>query len=475
MTPRAIQLAAGLASLLATLPVAAQEAAATTPLTLDAVLRSVDDSFPLLEAARREQDAAAGALQSAEGAFDPALRLRGSVIAGGYYEYLRGDVSIQQPTQLWGATFFAGYRLGRGLSSPGFPDYYGQYETNEVGEVRGGVQLPLWRNGPIDSRRAGVRRAELGQPIASLNVEAATLLYRRAAADKYWDWVAAGRRVSIVRSLLDLATARNDGINLRVERGDLPAIERNDNLRVVAQRRGSLVSAERGLQRAAIELSLFLRDARGGTVMPTTSQLPAELPAALAPSQAEIDADTRAALERRPEVRRLHAQRAQIEIDREFARNQMMPAVDVVLSASQDLGAGPYQRRGPDIEAGLTLEIPILNRTARGRLEVARAGLARIDEQLRFARDRIGADVRDALSALETARQRAEIAAQELEVARGVAAAERTNFEMGNSTILAVNLREQAAAEAALREVDARADFQRALAFYRAATARPAR
>jgi hypothetical protein len=53
-----------------------------------------------------------------------------------------------------------------------------------------------------------------------------------------------------------------------------------------------------------------------------------------------------------------------------------------------------------------------------------------------------------------------------------VEAAERTNFDLGNSTILAVNLREQASAEAASREVDARADFHRAVAAYLAAAAR---
>lgn len=451
-------------------PPAAQSA---EPLALDMVLRAVDASFPLLEAARQERDSAEGSLRAAEGAFDPSLQLRGTAIVGGYYEYVRGDLTLRQPTQLWGATLFAGYRIGRGISSGGIPDYYGNYETNEAGEVRAGVQVPLLRNGPIDSRRAGIRRAELGRPIASLNVESASLLYRRGAAEKYWDWVAAGRRLAIARSLLTLATERNQAIAARVERGDLPAIERNDNLRVVAQRRGRVVSAERGLQRAAIELSLYFRDAEGRTIMPTEAQLPADLPEPTPLSPASVADDREAALARRPEVRRLTAQRAQVEVDRELASNQMMPAIDVSLAASQDLGEGAYQRARPDVEASLMLDIPILNRVARGRLEVARAGLARLDEQLRYARDRVLADVRDALSAVETALERAELATQERDIARTVAASERTNFELGNSTILSVNLREQAAAEAALRVVDARADYHKAVAAYRAATARP--
>ncbi len=459
-------------------PVARAQTAATTeaapaaPLTLDAVLRAVDDDFPLLEAARREQEAADGALLSAEGAFDPQVRLRAATVAGGYYEYARGDLTVQQPTRLWGTTFFAGYRLGRGLSSGGIPDYYGFYETNAGGEVRAGVQVPLLRDGPIDARRAGIRRAELGRPIAELGVEMAALQYRRAAADRYWEWVAAGRKLRIARALLDLATARNEGISVRVDRGDLPAIERTDNLRVVAQRRGGAVSAERALQRAAIELSLFLRDARGEAILPSDARLPDDLPDVSPLSPATIADDIRSAPARRPELRRLNAQRAQFEVDRDLARNQMLPAVDVVVSASQDIGSGSSTRSSPEVDASLLLDVPILNRPARGRLEVARANLSRLDEQLRFQRDRILADLRDARSAVDAALQRAELAAQELSVARQVEAAERTNFELGNSTILAVNLREQASAEAASREVDARADFHRAMAAYLAAAAR---
>jgi outer membrane protein TolC len=232
------------------------------------------------------------------------------------------------------------------------------------------------------------------------------------------------------------------------------------------------VSAERALQRAAIELSLFLRDARGEAILPSDARLPDDLPDVSPLSPATIADDIRSAPARRPELRRLNAQRAQFEVDRDLARNQMLPAVDVVVSASQDIGAGSSTRSSPEVDASLLLDVPILNRPARGRLEVARANLSRLDEQLRFQRDRILADLRDARSAVDAALQRAELAALELSVARQVEAAERTNFDLGNSTILAVNLREQASAEAASREVDARADFHRAIAAYLAAAAR---
>ena len=49
---------------------------------------------------------------------------------------------------------------------------------------------------------------------------------------------------------------------------------------------------------------------------------------------------------------------------------------------------------------------------------------------------------------------------------------ERTRFERGDGTLLFVNLREQAAADAALLELEALAEYHRAAADLRAATGR---
>jgi hypothetical protein len=54
-------------------------------------------------------------------------------------------------------------------------------------------------------------------------------------------------------------------------------------------------------------------------------------------------------------------------------------------------------------------------------------------------------------------------------VARLLATQEMRRFEAGEGTLLLVNLREQAAAEAALRNIDALAEWHKALAARRAA------
>jgi cobalt-zinc-cadmium efflux system outer membrane protein len=448
-------------------------ATTTEPLELQSVLDSVEHHYPLIEAARRDQQIAEADLQSARGAFDPAVRVRADGAPLGYYQNGRVDVSLEAPTPAWGTTFFTGYRASFG----NFPVYDGKYETNQYGEVRVGVSVPLLRNGSIDRRRAGITRAELSVPMSSAATRQARIEAARAGSFRYWEWVAAGQRLRVAQTLLTLAQKRDQAMTERVRAGDLARIERVDNHRAVLSRQGAVVAATRGLQAAAIELSIYLRDERGWPLVVDSRRLPQSFPPA-PPGQDEQDParrgrDTSVALKNRPELERLRLQAEQLRVDRDLAKNQGLPAIDLVAMVSHDFGPGSPTRVPTVIEGGVSVDIPTLNRAARGRRQAAEAGMARLDAQSRLAADRIGAEVADALSALAASRERVRLIHEELQLAHEVEEAERTRFTLGDSNILTVNLREQASAEAALREIDALLDNHRAQAAYRAALALP--
>lgn len=437
-------------------------------LTLDQVLLSVDQSFPLLVAAARDVEDARGAELAADGGFDPSLK------ASGVYEPISGyprqyfTVQADQPTPLWGTTFFAGYRYGSGK----FPVYDGKLDTNDYGEARGGARIPLWRDGPIDRRRASIKQAELGVALAKLSVDQARIEARRLASLRYWDWVAAGRKVGILDAWLALAVARDAALAARAERGDIPEIDRTENQRTILQRQAAVVAAERDLLQAAMELSLYLRGADRAPVIASKDRLPAELPPGSPADVRGGPAEEERAIARRPDVKRFELARDRSRIEADLARNQQKPAIDLTLYGARQFGPGDPVRGEPVVGAALVLDIPILNRVQSGRERSADAIAARNEAQRTFARDRVVADVRSAVAAIEAAQRRATMAESESRVATLLAEAELRRFDLGESTLLLVNLREQASAEARVREVDARADYHRALASYRAATAR---
>lgn len=446
------------------LPQATVGALARAPaeLGLDEVLAAAERAYPAIVAAELERRVAAGELESAEGGFDASWKARATLTPLGYYDNVRAETTVEKPTALWGASAFAGWKLGTGE----FPVYDGRLQTLDHGELRAGVQVPLWRNGPIDRRRANLERARLGLQLAELSITQQKIELRRAATQRYWGWVAAGRRVVIGAELLANVERRDAGIALRVETGDLPPIERVENQRALEQRRAGLVQAQRGLEQAAIELGLFLRGARGEPTLPGPERLPAAFPE-LASDSSEPLGDLRIARERRPEAQSLDLQRQQQEIELDYAHNQLAPAIDVQVAAARDFG--PPRAARPDlsetvVEASVLIELPIQTRLMRGRVEVALANTERLRARERLAGDRIDADVRDAHSAIGAARARIEATRREVALALELEAGERSRFEQGDSNLLLVNLREQQTAEALLREVDALLDYHRAQA-----------
>ncbi len=437
------------------------------PVGLPEVLDSIERTHPTIAASRRDGDVAKGDVRAAAGGFDTAFRTRAAGTPAGYYRSFRVDSMLEQPTPLWGSTVFAGYRLGRGDVA----DYDGKLLTNELGEARLGLVVPALRNGSIDRRRANLERADIGQRGADAGIGAAILDTKRTGALRYWEWVAAGARTKIADSLLEVALRRDEQIAKRVEHGDLPPIERQENARSILQRQSQKVAQDRAFQQASIELSQFLRSASGVPIVPG----PGKVPVLEAPTSwpvESLDAAIAAAYSGRPDLERFALQKAQAQVEVTFANNQRLPALDFQVVASKDFGNGLASRRPVEVEASVFLDIPLQNRAARGRAFAAEAALAKLAEQERGARDRIGADVRDATSAIDMARARLTVARSEVAVSQELERAEWARFAAGDTTLLVVNLREQATFDARVREIDAMAECQRALVLYRAATAR---
>ncbi|MBX3228522.1 MAG: TolC family protein [Labilithrix sp.] len=442
---------------------------ANTPLLLSEVLASVSSRFPLLLAEMQSITAADGEQLSAAGSFDPKWRTKASLFPLGYYQYGTVDSYVEQPLYWRGLSVFGGYRIGQGK----FPIYYDGYRTNDLGEARAGVLVPLLRGGATDEERAKLWKAEAGVVAAKQGFIATQLDMQRSAAYKYWDWVAAAKKLAIAKQLLDRAVERNTALTMRVQRGDAAAIEITDNARTIVQREQQVVSAERYLTATRLALSLYLRDERGDPVIPSPERVPPDLPEPTPIDAATLERDLSTAMSRRPEMKQYEAKRRQYEVERDLAQNERWPALNVMLAGAKQFGEGYPERQPAALEAGVFLDIPLRTRKADGRARAANARFLEYDLELRYARDKITVEVRDAAAGADAATQRLGLARRELQLARQLEQAERQRFDLGDSNVLFVNIREQGTFEAATRELDALFDHQKALALYRAVLGGP--
>ena len=441
---------------------------AAEPLTIEELLASVDRAFPLIEAVVAERRLAEGAAVSARGEFDLKLKAEAESQQFGFYRNESVKGFLEQNKTLWGTTVYGGYRVGRGTFGP----YDEKALTLSGGEWSGGFRMPLLKDRAVDRRRADLQTTTLEVQGAEFTISKERLKIYKAALKQYWEWVAAGRQIAVAKGLLELAEQRNQQLEDTVKLGQLAPIEVTDNLRAILQRRSALVIAERYVQGAGIELSLFFRDAGGDPLQPGGDRMLDSFPepVLLAPEQEVLD--LAAAMTARPEIQSLLIKRRQQGVEARLAKNQMQPQMDLYFNYSRDVGVGRLSRRGNEIEGGLWFELPAQRRKATGKQTQVAAKLTMIDAELRFARDRVLLDVRDAASAVRAAYQVAGVVQEELKASRVLEEAERARFDLGDSTQFFVNQRELATADAAFREIKALADYHKARADYAAATAR---
>ena len=440
------------------------------PLTLTEVLQSVLIHYPLLQAVERERGIATGRLTTAMGAFDTNINMAGNALAPGTYENYRSDFGLSQQFMTGGISAFGGFRTGYG----DFPTYNLAQKTATAGEWRGGLTLPFAKNRDIDRPRAARAQAELDVALAEPTIERGRLDWMRAAARAYWAWEGSGERFGAGEQLLDLAVRRDGELAQKVALGATANIERIDNQQNIALRNGLIVQADRAMQQAAIDLSLYHRDDSGRPLLARRSRM-RPVPEPVQPTVLLYQQSLARAMGSRPEFQRLSLQREKLLVERRLAANQILPNLDGQLVGNQDAAFGKSPLSGPDgldrqvLQASIVFQLPAQRRDARGRLQTVESQLLQIDRQLSFAEDQVRAEVQDAFSLLERAYEFHKQARTRLDLARLVAGAEREQLRLGRSDVLRVTLREQAKFDAEIHDISARQEFWRAESDLRAA------
>ncbi len=437
-------------------------------LSLDDVIGSVYASYPLLAAADLQRNIAFGDRVAASGEFDTKVKASSANQPIGFYKTYRQTVGAYLPLYN-GGELYSQYRIGRGSFEP----WYGERETNDGGEFKIGFEKPLLRNLEIDPRRAELWQSGIRQQAVEPDIQAQRIEFVLASSQAYWDWVSAGHAYQIKLVLLKLAQDRNDQISQEVLRGKKDPPVEQDNLRIIAARQAELIDAELKLQKSAIKLSQYYRDFNGQPVIATQDQLP-DFPEAQALAESQLPVDVQVALSRRPELAALDYAKKELDIDYALATNDLQPTLNVQSFGSQDVGDPSSSKRDKsryEMEMGLTFDMPLQRRKAKGKITMVEAKMAQISAKRQITGDKIAIDVQQAITAINAAAKIIEQEEKSVQLATYMAQVERRIFAVGRTDLFTLNRREEDAVKAAITLVEAKHRYFLARADYRAALA----
>ncbi|MGB7344214.1 MAG: TolC family protein [Pirellulaceae bacterium] len=431
-------------------------------LKLSDVVASVYQAYPKVASSKLEFQRADGELASAYGWYD--TKLKGYTLnePTGFYENYRHGIGVARETW-WGGQVSAGYRIGRGDFQP----WYKERETDKGGELKASWQQSLLQGRAIDPQRVAVFQASVDRKAASPQVQQTIIDTSRAAAVAYWKWVAEGTVLKAQRELLELAVKRNEQFEAGVKAGKFPEIDLILNQQLVAERRAKLLEVERKYQASAFKLSLYLRDASGMPMLPENGWLPIHFPVTEVPDRQDFQTDLMASIDRRPEFALLRFKRQQLQYEQQLACNQMLPQVDLIAEASQDVGEAASKSDDKDeflVILGLQGELPIQRRKARGKMQSTSAKIAKLDQDIRLQADQVATDLRTGYATLELYSQVVEQADLSLRAAFETLERYRFAFTKGKVDLLYLNLIETKAYETEIKLIEAQQQWFSALA-----------
>ncbi|MGD9602022.1 MAG: TolC family protein [Gammaproteobacteria bacterium] len=443
-------------------------AKADAALSLEDVLASSLRHFPRVLAATEKIRAQQGKVLASEGAFDLQLENDTYARAAGFYDGRIIDSKIVKPLPSMNTRLYGGYRIADGE----FPVYEDEYFTNGGGEFKVGAVFSLLRDRDIDDRRFTLRDSRLALTQRELEARLTQIEVQHQATRVYLAWLAAGQARATYAALLQLAEARQGALEERVAHGDLARVYLNENQQYILKRAGRVTEAARVLANHANRLALYLRDDQGRPVVPEPTRQPTAWPDLGEVDAADLEASIAATLAGRPELGINAADIARERNRLALGRNALKTRVDLNLEASRDLGRGSVTREETDAIVRFDITVPLERRTGRGQVAEAQANLSRLELERQLLNEQIAVEVRNIANDIAAAERFLELAGREVEQAEILEAAERERFDDGASDFFVVNLREEAAADARVRRIEARLGYLQALTDFYAATVR---
>jgi outer membrane protein TolC len=474
-----------------------------TELTLDELIARVLEQNPAIHAARVDLESAEFAVQMARGLFDPRVTTDwsferratpvsstlGGVTDGRLDEDFTVFGAAVAGAMPWGGgTYSSRWSATRATSNSLYVPLNPQFPST----LSFSLTQPLWRNRAIDAGRRQLQIAQVSRTLteAQFRQQVADLI--AAAAQAYWALVLAVEQLDVQDDALVEAREHVAGNRRMAAQGLLSAIDIVEAEAQVAIFEGGVAAAREAVTRSENAIKALMLPDRTSPLWAHALR-PTTAPALAAPGISFEEA-IQLALANRPEREALTHAATINEIQTRFFRDQAKPQVDLVGSYTLQGLSGPVASRTPPVDAtqvpsflvggmgtslgtlfardfpsvhvGLSLSLPLWNRSAQAGVAASQADGRRLALQRAQADQAIEAEVRNTIQAVRSADAQLIAAAAGREAAEQQYGSEQRRLSAGLSTVYLLFQRHSALVAARGREWQARAQLSQTLIEY---------
>ena len=380
---------------------------------------------------------------------------------------------------------------------------------------------PLFRNFRIDNRRQQIKIAQKRLSQTDADFRRQTIEIIANVQKTYWDLVFALRDQQNRVANVNLAQENLRQIEAKIEAGAAAPLEKAEVATELANRQSDLLLATQ--QVAITENSLKQLVIKDPTAAEwTQTYVPTDKPM-FSLDSVNLDDAMKDAMDNRFELRRLKLQKEINDIDLRYYKNQMAPQIDlnttfslnglsragnfasgttfipqftgndaillqnlntllpggsqianplIAIPPTPDFLVGGFNRSlgnlfrsdAPNFSIGVTISFPFRNRTAKANYAGAKIQEEQIAAQTRSQEQVVIVEVRNAVQAVETARQRVLTARTARENAEIRLEGERKLYDAGRSTTFLLFQRENSLTNARNAEIRAETDYNKAIA-----------
>ena len=425
----------------------------------------VAQNHPVVKQANLLSEGAKQELLMARGSFDPKIEMnydQKDFKGINYFNFW--DTQLKVPIWWAGIDLKAGYErnLGKTLGT--------DILTPPQGVSYVGFSLPVGRNLLIDSRRAVVKQAQFFQKIAQAEqVKEINKIILNAAKD-YWSWAFAYQQYLLLEDFYDLADVRFKAVRQRALIGDLAAVDTTEALVTLQDRQVQRDQAAVELQNTRLMLSNYLWRDTGE---------PLEIPDFARPQSffnqvinaQTLDGLLEKARQQHPELIKIDFKQKQLDVDRQLARQMLMPYIKIDAAALttgadgffNDANLGQKFLRD-NYKFGVDFSMPLFLRKERGKLELIKIKQLQNDLERKLLAREILNDVNAAYNDVKNMELQLFVQQRAVSNQEILVRAETQKFEMGESSLFLVNAREAKLNELRVKAESIKAKYEKSKA-----------